>query len=120
MRLKGRADLVLHQRDVDGGRERRSARTFVARKRRRLRRGGHLSVARRREWRNVAAELRSCRHLDVGRGIKVVPAMKDTIFYQAINFFVQLGFSASNGQKVQLKTDLFSDTQKYLYTREMV
>jgi hypothetical protein len=30
--------------------------------------------------------------------------------------FVQLGFSVSNWQKVQLNTDLLSDTQKYLYT----
>jgi hypothetical protein len=29
-----------------------------------------------------------------------------------------LGFSLSNWQKVQLNTDLFSDTQKYLYTKE--
>ncbi len=28
---------------------------------------------------------------------------------------MQLGFSLSNWQKVQLNTDLFSDTQKYLY-----
>jgi hypothetical protein len=29
--------------------------------------------------------------------------------------FVQLGFYVSNWQKVQLNTDLFLDTQKYLY-----
>jgi hypothetical protein len=32
--------------------------------------------------------------------------------------FVQLGFSMSNLQKVQLNTDLFSNLQKYLYTVE--
>jgi len=32
--------------------------------------------------------------------------------------FVQLGFSVSNWQKVQLNTDLFSETQKYLYTEK--
>ncbi len=30
--------------------------------------------------------------------------------------FMQLGFSVSNWQKVQLNNDLFSDKQKYLYT----
>ncbi len=30
---------------------------------------------------------------------------------------MQLGFSTSNWQKVQLNTDLFLDTQKYLYKR---
>ncbi len=33
--------------------------------------------------------------------------------------FMQLGFSVSNWQKVQLNTHLFSDTQKYLYTNQM-
>ncbi len=32
---------------------------------------------------------------------------------------MQLGFSPSNWQKVQFNTDLFSDTQKYLYTNEL-
>ncbi len=32
--------------------------------------------------------------------------------------FMQFGFSLSNWQKVHLNTDLFSDTQKYLYTNE--
>ncbi len=34
-------------------------------------------------------------------------------------YFVQLSFHLSNWQKVQLNTDLFSDTQKYLYTENM-
>ncbi len=34
----------------------------------------------------------------------------------SVNGFVQMGFSMSNWQKVQLNTDLFSDKQKYLYT----
>ncbi len=32
---------------------------------------------------------------------------------------MQLGFLLSNWQKVQFKTDLFSDMQKYLYTKEL-
>ncbi len=31
--------------------------------------------------------------------------------------FVQLGFSTSSWQKVQLNIDLFLDTQKYLYSQ---
>jgi len=33
--------------------------------------------------------------------------------------FIQLGFSMINWQKVHLNTDLFSDTQRYLYTKQM-
>ncbi len=40
-----------------------------------------------------------------------------TILYHTVYFFMQLGFSLSNWQKVQLNDDLFSDTQKCLYTR---
>jgi hypothetical protein len=32
--------------------------------------------------------------------------------------FVQMGFSLSNWQKVQLNTDLFSDTRHYLFTQK--
>ncbi len=39
----------------------------------------------------------------------------ETVYY----IFVQLGFSVSNWQKVQLNTDLFLDTQKYLNTDQM-
>jgi hypothetical protein len=38
-------------------------------------------------------------------------------FYKE-NIFMELGFSVSNWQKVQLNTDLFSETQKYLYTEK--
>ncbi len=38
-------------------------------------------------------------------------------FLKKIIFFGQLGFK-SNWHKVQLNTNLFSDTQKYLYTEE--
>jgi hypothetical protein len=34
-------------------------------------------------------------------------------------YFVQFGFSLSNWQKVQLNTDLFLDTQRYLYRKEL-
>jgi len=40
---------------------------------------------------------------------------KKNIFVKS---FVPLGFSVSNWQKVQLNTDLFSDTQKYLYAKQ--
>ncbi len=33
--------------------------------------------------------------------------------------FVQLFFSVSNWQKVQLNTDLFSDVQKYFYKEKL-
>jgi hypothetical protein len=32
---------------------------------------------------------------------------------------MNLGFHLSNWEKVHLNTDLFSDMQKYLYTKEM-
>ncbi len=39
-------------------------------------------------------------------------------FNKNSSIFMQLGFSLSNWQKVQFNTDLFSDTQKYLYTEK--
>jgi hypothetical protein len=35
------------------------------------------------------------------------------------HIFVQLGFYMSNLQKVQLNTDLFSETREYLYTEKL-
>ncbi len=36
------------------------------------------------------------------------------------HIFIQLGFYVSNLQKVQLNTDLFSETREYLYTEKLV
>ena len=51
---------------------------------------------------------------DSGRGIGTTWKLNKNI---SIFIFVQLGFSVSNWQKVQLNTDLFLDTQKYLYRK---
>ncbi len=40
--------------------------------------------------------------------------------YVAYNVLCKRVFHLSNWQKVQLITDLFSDTQKYLYTNQMI
>ncbi len=41
-------------------------------------------------------------------------------YHKTVVIFVQLCFSASNWQKVQLNTDLFSDKQRQLYTKDKV
>ncbi len=40
-------------------------------------------------------------------------------FCQQNFYFMQLGFPLSDWQKVQYSTDLFSDTQNYLFTDKM-
>jgi hypothetical protein len=51
----------------------------------------------------------------------IVQAMVNSFIVKAPGLsFLQLGFSVSNWQKVQLNTDLLKHRTRYLYTKEMV